>query len=106
MIVLNTKTFSESGRAFEAPGQEPASRLWRLFHMQSQQPGTFGERLRLLRKKRGLTQVQLGARTGLSPTAVAELELGVRSPAARDLHVVALALDVRIEQLLDGSVQP
>jgi len=104
--MLNTKTLLSTGSAPEAPGRRLVSCWRRLFPKKKAQPGTFGERLRVLRKERGLTQVQVACQADLSPTTVAELELGVRSPAPHDLRAIASALHVPLERMLEGCIEP
>ena len=103
--MLNTKMLLSTGSAPEAP-RRLVSCWSRLFPKKKAQPVTFGERLRLLRKEGGLTQVGVAYRADLSPTTVAELELGVRSPASHDLHAIASALHVPLERLLDERIEP
>ena len=60
--------------------------------------GTFGERLRDLRRAAGLTQEELASRAGLSPGAVGTLERGVRSrPYPHTVRALADALGVAEE---------
>lgn len=60
--------------------------------------GDVGKRVRELRKKRGLTQKQLGAKAGLTGSAIKELEAG-RSEGSTALHRIARALGTTTEQL-------
>jgi predicted ATPase/DNA-binding XRE family transcriptional regulator len=52
----------------------------------------FGEELRRLRRRSGLTQETLAARAGLSPEAVSLLERGRRSPRMTTMRLLAEAL--------------
>ncbi|GAA0583099.1 helix-turn-helix domain-containing protein [Kribbella sandramycini] len=55
----------------------------------------FGEQLRTLRARAGLTQRELALRTGLSTAAIRDLEQGrTRSPKAESVEVIAAALGV------------
>lgn len=66
----------------------------------------FGERLRELRERRGLTQAQLARRIGVHRMTIAKLEAGQRgSPSAENLRDLARALRVSMPALL-GSRNP
>src|SRR5699024_4924943 len=65
---------------------------------------TFGQRLRHLRKARGLTLSDLGERVGRAPSQLSLLENGKREPKLSLLTSLASALGVSIEELL--SKQP
>jgi XRE family transcriptional regulator, fatty acid utilization regulator len=72
----------------------------------TEQPGsaqdllTFGRRLRHLRRTRGLTLAELGARVGRAPSALSMLENGRREPKLSLLSALADALGVSSEELL------
>lgn len=53
----------------------------------------FGDRLRLLRKLAGLTQVQLAERAGLSQPALSDLERNEYEPRWSDVLKLAAALE-------------
>jgi len=55
---------------------------------------SFGEELRRLRKRTGLSQELLAARAGLSPEGVSLLERGRRSPRLTTMRLLADALDL------------
>jgi len=57
---------------------------------------TFGETLKRLRVKRGLTQLELAERTGMSENAIAYLERGEREPLFRTAILIADALEVSV----------
>lgn len=65
---------------------------------------TFGERLQLIRKHRGLTQKELGLYLGFSEntadTRIAQYELGKRSPRPELIDRIAKILDVSHDSLL------
>jgi DNA-binding XRE family transcriptional regulator len=62
----------------------------------------WGQHLRSLRKRAGLSQVELGARVGLDQGAISRLEKGRRVPnIAQIAHLVA-ALDCKAVDLLEG----
>lgn len=59
-----------------------------------------GERVRELRQKRGLTQVDLGERLGLPQSRVSEIEKGSRVPNLETILRLALALDCKVSALM------
>src|ERR1700755_2226777 len=61
---------------------------------------TLGQRLRHLRRSRGLTLAELGARVGRAPSALSLLEDGRRAPKRSVLEDLVNALSVQIEELL------
>ncbi|HXH81780.1 MAG TPA: helix-turn-helix transcriptional regulator [Candidatus Tectomicrobia bacterium] len=60
-----------------------------------------GQRLRALRKQRGLSQERLGERSGLSGKFIGEVERGEKSISLDSLYRVAAALDVPLRDLTD-----
>ena len=54
----------------------------------------FGDELRRLRRRAGLSQESLAARAGLSPEAVSLLERGRRSPRLTTMRLLAEAMDL------------
>ncbi|TDQ53366.1 putative transcriptional regulator [Actinorugispora endophytica] len=65
---------------------------------------TFGQRLRHLRRSRGMTLSDLGERVGRAPSQLSLLENGKREPKLSLLTSLAKALEVSVEELL--SRQP
>jgi predicted transcriptional regulator/DNA-binding XRE family transcriptional regulator len=61
---------------------------------------TMGQRLRHLRRSRGLTLAELGDRVGRAPSALSLLENGRREPKLSVLEDLATALSVPVEELL------
>lgn len=61
---------------------------------------TFGQRLRHLRRSRGLTLSDLGERVGRAPSQLSLLENGRREPKLSLLQALASALEVPVEELL------
>jgi transcriptional regulator with XRE-family HTH domain len=61
---------------------------------------TFGQRLRHLRKARGLTLAELGERVGRAPSQLSLLENGRREPRLSLLRQLATELDVGVDELL------
>ena len=68
----------------------------------------YGEKIRTLRKQRGLTQTQLAALLGMKQHAIANIENGLTQFTGVDkLRRIADALDVPLDVLVDddqGSV--
>lgn len=62
---------------------------------------TFGDRVREARKKRGMTQKQLAAASGLSQTTISDIERG-RNASSADIVALARAVGVSAEWLADG----
>ncbi len=60
-----------------------------------------GQRLRELRKRRGLAQERLGERSGLSGKFIGEVERGEKSISIDSLYRVAAALAVPLGHLTD-----
>src|SRR5215469_11787350 len=60
---------------------------------------TFGQRLRHLRRARGLTLAELGKRVGRAPSALSLLENGRREPKLSLIESLAGALGVAAEEL-------
>jgi transcriptional regulator with XRE-family HTH domain len=60
----------------------------------------FGERLRELRQKRGLTQVQLAERCDYPQARISELERGARAPNLVTMLRLALALECKVSDLV------
>jgi len=60
-----------------------------------------GQRLRALRKQRGLSQERLGRKAGLSGKFIGEVERGEKSISIDSLFHVATALRVPLRQLTD-----
>jgi len=62
----------------------------------------FGDRLRQLRQARKLSQEELAFRAGLHRTYVSSLERGERNVALINIEKLAIAFDIRIDELLRG----
>ena len=60
--------------------------------------------LKAIRKRRGITQEALGALTGIEPNTLSRYERGTLSPSAKAVMRIAEALNVTVEELLNGSV--
>lgn len=61
--------------------------------------GTFGNRLRTLRKQRGWTQAEMADILGLDRSYLAEVEAGKRNPCLLNLKVIADGLRVSLSAL-------
>ncbi len=61
----------------------------------------FGERIRSLRKERGLSQEALAELSGLDRTYVSGIERGIRNVALRNIEALAKALRVSLADLFD-----
>ena len=59
-----------------------------------------GERIRKLRKQRGLTQVVFAERVGLDRSFIADVERGKRNISILNLDLIAKGFNVSLAQLL------
>jgi transcriptional regulator with XRE-family HTH domain len=59
-----------------------------------------GERVRELRADRGLTQLQLAERSGISRPSIANVEAGRQNVSLRQLCALATALGVEVADLV------
>ena len=62
---------------------------------------TFGERLKMYREQRGLTQEQLAEKIGVAKSTVTGYEKGNRTPDVPKIKKLAAALEVSGDDLLD-----
>lgn len=62
--------------------------------------------IRNTRLRRGLDRSELAEKVGISHSAMAKLEDGVRQPRGRTLRAIAAALEVSIEDLLEEVPAP
>ncbi len=60
----------------------------------------FGERLRELRKKRHMTQVQLAESTGVPQNHISSMERGTIQPTLGTMIRLAVALDCKVADLV------
>lgn len=60
----------------------------------------FGERIRELRQKHGLTQVELSELSGYPQGRISEIERGSRAPTLMTMIRLAIALDCDLTQLV------
>ena len=61
----------------------------------------FGKKLKMLRKKIGLTQANLAKKLGISPSAVGMYEQGRREPDSAMLVKIADLFKVSVDYLID-----
>lgn len=61
----------------------------------------FGDRIRLLREKRKMSQLALAQKARLDITTINELENGNRDPMLKTIWRLANALEVHMSQLFD-----
>jgi len=66
----------------------------------------FGERLRALRDREGVSQDGLAHKTDVHPTAIGRLERGDREPRLTTILRLARGLDVRPGELVDDLPAP
>ncbi len=62
----------------------------------------FGQRVRELRKARGLSQEAFAAECGLDRTYISGIERGRRNVSLRNIEVIAEALNFTVSELLKG----
>lgn len=66
---------------------------------------SLGHRIRLMRKKKGLTQLHLSEMVGLSPTYISYIESGYKSMSLATFIEIANALNVTADELLIDSLE-
>jgi len=62
-----------------------------------------GERIRLIRKKLGLTQKEFGERIGVIDRLVSKWEKGLNEPTSKSLKAIAQEFNVNLHWLLTGE---
>ena len=67
---------------------------------------SFGQRLRRLRKSKGLTQAELAYRVGMHELSISRYELDKRQPQVEEVRKLAEALGVPQSELLEASPLP
>lgn len=60
-----------------------------------------GEKIRSIRKCQGLTQKELGIRSGIAEPTIRRYELGKLNPKLSTIKKIAKALNVEVESLID-----
>lgn len=66
----------------------------------------FDERMREIRKQKGLTQKEVGINTNLKERTIQNYELGTRRPTYETLIAIADFFDVSIDYLVGRSDRP
>jgi transcriptional regulator with XRE-family HTH domain len=61
-----------------------------------------GERIKTIRKEKGITQVELGHRCDLEKPNMNRLENGGTNPTALTLKKICVALEIDMEELVRG----
>lgn len=64
------------------------------------------ERLKLLRKKRNLSQVALSIETGIDQSQISKYERGERIPSTGDLLLLADFFDTSLDYLMNRTDNP
>ncbi|MFA4995712.1 MAG: helix-turn-helix transcriptional regulator [Patescibacteria group bacterium] len=59
----------------------------------------FGQRIRDERTKQGISQEELGFRTGLDRTYISGIERGERNPSLKNIAKIAIALKINLNEL-------
>jgi transcriptional regulator with XRE-family HTH domain len=62
-----------------------------------------GQKLRMIRAMRGITQAELAERSGVSPTAIAEYEKDKRDLRTDTVRKLCEALGVKVTYSVDGT---
>ena len=62
-----------------------------------------GQKLRMIRAARGITQAELASLTGVSPTAIAEYEKDKRELRSGTIRKLCEALNVKVTYSVDGT---
>lgn len=65
----------------------------------------FGEKLSLLRKQRGMTQLELAEKLDISRQAVSRWEQGTADPSTENLVNIGKLFDVSVDALVNENVQ-
>lgn len=65
---------------------------------------TIGERIRALRKEKGLTQKALGDKCGMADSAIRRYESGRGNPTEKTLQRIADALGISFAELIDVRI--
>ncbi len=65
----------------------------------------FGEKLRRLRQRQGLSQTELGQQLGVQQSYVGKLERGEKTPNVAMLGKIAALFQVSFDRLLDDEVE-
>lgn len=66
---------------------------------QTEVKNTFGEKIRQLREKRGLSRNKMGTILGINPTTIKKWETGIGYPLPKNLKKLAAFFDIKISAL-------
>lgn len=61
----------------------------------------FGDRLRVIRREKNLSQEELGFLSGLSKNYISDVERGTRNVSIEAIEKIAIGLNVEIIELFD-----
>ena len=64
-------------------------------------PKNIGKRMQKYRKEKGLSQVEMAEKIGVSPTYIGFIEQGVRNPSIATLDKIARVLGVKLSEIFD-----
>lgn len=64
----------------------------------------FGKKVQFVRKARGMTQIELGEKVGITQRQLTRIECGTSFPSSELLERICLCLDVPVKQLFDFSL--
>jgi transcriptional regulator with XRE-family HTH domain len=64
---------------------------------------TIGENIRRERKKKNITQKELGEKVGISNTYLSDMEIGRTNPSIKTLRKIAQGLDIHYIELLKDT---
>ncbi|OWY32669.1 helix-turn-helix domain-containing protein [Herbaspirillum aquaticum] len=62
----------------------------------------FGDKVRALRKRRGLSQEEFADLSGFDRTYVSGIERGIRNPSLIAIEKIAIALEVSLSELFES----
>lgn len=65
---------------------------------------TLGERIRLLRKKAGMSQEQLALKAEMAPSFVGEIERGIKKPSIESIEKLSNALEISVSELFNYNL--
>ncbi len=71
--------------------------------METTNASSVGNKIKILRKTRGLTQQQLADKLGIQRATISNYEIGRRSPHLKELENIANVLGVTMEYFSVGS---
>lgn len=66
----------------------------------------FGERLRIYRKRTGLSQEKFAEKCDLNETYIGDIERGAKNPSLATLEKLSVGLQIPLSQLLDKIGTP